>query len=417
MFSQSWFNQRTYWRKVVTLCCTLALFFGSGGQSWAQIPGILSYQGVLTNVNGVAVANGNYKIEFRLYAGGQLLWSETHDPVAVSNGIFTAQLGRTRTLAALPFDRPYELGIIVNGGAELTPRQPFAAAPYSRSSQTAVTAQTAAALAPGATHITLANDSNIVGLDQLVGFNDLRLSGDATGGTDFIILPDGQAGLRQAYIDTSFNILGQPGMRLLNVELSNGDNIFTINADGQAGLRQVYIDTSFTIQGRNPESNLFRVELSNGDSVLAVESDQDVWVDHTLRVVGNGYATGWLLASDARLKTQIATLPDALDKVLALRGVSFEWDQAAHPDRPLDPGVQIGFIAQEVLAVLPEVVEQDDDDGMYSVAYQNVVPVLVEAMKEQQSTIDQQQSEIAALKTHLAQLEQMVQQLAAQGGR
>lgn len=92
-------------------------------------------------------------------------------------------------------------------------------------------------------------------------------------------------------------------------------------------------------------------------------------------------ATGDIIAyyvagsSDARLKNNVISLDGSLSKVESLRGVSFEYKQY--------PGVpRIGFIAQEVKEVIPEVVKADKDTDMLSVAYQDLVPVLVEAIKE-----------------------------------
>lgn len=101
----------------------------------------------------------------------------------------------------------------------------------------------------------------------------------------------------------------------------------------------------------------------------------------TLDASGNFTATGNVTAySDARLKTHVQTLTFALDKVCALRGVSYE---------RIDTGeAGIGLIAQEVQAVMPEAV-RSDEDGMLSVAYGNLVGLLVEAIKELKAEVDQ----------------------------
>ena len=94
--------------------------------------------------------------------------------------------------------------------------------------------------------------------------------------------------------------------------------------------------------------------------------------------------------SDIRLKENIVTLESCLDKVKSLRGVYFT--------RKDTPGKrQIGFIAQEVEQILPEVVLEDmTKEKIKSIAYQNVVPVLVEAIKEQQTMITTLQNQVAA---------------------
>ena len=83
--------------------------------------------------------------------------------------------------------------------------------------------------------------------------------------------------------------------------------------------------------------------------------------------------------SDIRYKTNIRTIENALDKTMKLRGVSY--------DRNGVPG--IGVIAQEIKGVIPEVVlEGQDDEKILSVAYGNIVGLLIEAIKELKAEID-----------------------------
>ena len=102
--------------------------------------------------------------------------------------------------------------------------------------------------------------------------------------------------------------------------------------------------------------------------------------------------------SDARYKTGVQTFPSALDAVRRLRGVTFNWKPGANPDS----NRQIGFIAQEVEAVLPEIVSTDKE-GYKTVAYANAVPVLVEAVKEQQTEIEAKQHQLDALQKRVEQ--------------
>ena len=89
---------------------------------------------------------------------------------------------------------------------------------------------------------------------------------------------------------------------------------------------------------------------------------------------GNLTATGNVTAySDERLKSNIQTITNPLDIVDRLRGVSFL--------RNSNGQAGIGVVAQEVQKVLPEVV-LEDENGYLSVAYGNLVGVLIEAMKE-----------------------------------
>jgi hypothetical protein len=101
-----------------------------------------------------------------------------------------------------------------------------------------------------------------------------------------------------------------------------------------------------------------------------------------------GTVTEWLASlqgeqgapSDATLKTNVETLTGSLDAVTSLRGVSFDWLENGRSE--------IGVIAQEVEAVLPDVVTTNGD-GIKLVKYGNMVAVLIEAIKEQQIQIDE----------------------------
>jgi len=130
----------------------------------------------------------------------------------------------------------------------------------------------------------------------------------------------------------------------------------------------------------------------------------------TLDVNGPVRTTSFTPPSDLRYKKNIATIPNAIDKVTRLRGVSFDWRQEEFPELNFSKGRNLGFIAQEIKEVLPEVVSQDNK-GYYSVAYSNVVPVLVEAIKEQQQTIAQLQTQVQTLQRAQDELESLKERM------
>jgi hypothetical protein len=98
----------------------------------------------------------------------------------------------------------------------------------------------------------------------------------------------------------------------------------------------------------------------------------------------------------------IKTIPDALQKVLELRGVNFEWISQSHPEK----GVRMGFIAQEVEKVIPEVIDNNNDN--YTMQYGPVSALLVEAIKDQQEIIKKQDAEIQSLKSRLEKIEALL---------
>jgi hypothetical protein len=107
------------------------------------------------------------------------------------------------------------------------------------------------------------------------------------------------------------------------------------------------------------------------------------WVNGTA-----GGSAAWFTPSDAKMKKEITTITDALSKVLKIRGVSFEWKDTT----VLEKGRRIGFIAQEVETILPEVVSKSDDT--FLMQYAPITALLVEAVKEQQKIIDDQKAVI-----------------------
>jgi hypothetical protein len=110
-------------------------------------------------------------------------------------------------------------------------------------------------------------------------------------------------------------------------------------------------------------------------------------------VTGALYATGNITAySDRRIKENIVTLDSALDKVNALRGVYY--NKIDDPEKTK----QIGFIAQEVNEVVPELVTYAEDVDQYGVNYGNATALLVEAVKDLTQQVKDLKAEIEELK-------------------
>ena len=104
--------------------------------SWGQIPQMMSYQGVITDANGVAI-DGDVDLTFRLWdaaAEGTQLWTETQPSTPLSNGIFNVILGSVNAFN-IPFDKQYWLGVTVGTDPELTPRVLLTSSPYSLSTR------------------------------------------------------------------------------------------------------------------------------------------------------------------------------------------------------------------------------------------------------------------------------------------
>jgi len=127
---------------------------------------------------------------------------------------------------------------------------------------------------------------------------------------------------------------------------------------------------------RWPSANSYKFTIRyNSTDSLTIDTSSN------LTMVGNVTAY-----SDRRVKENIKTIDNALSKVLALRGVTYNRIDIE------DKSEQIGVIAQEIKEILPQVVQENE--GHYSVAYGNIVGVLIEAIKEQQAQIEELKSRL-----------------------
>ncbi|MEZ0609572.1 tail fiber domain-containing protein [Fibrella sp. WM1] len=94
--------------------------------------------------------------------------------------------------------------------------------------------------------------------------------------------------------------------------------------------------------------------------------------------------------SDARSKTNVVKMTNAMQKVNALNGYYYDWKSGS-------AGREVGFLAQEVEQVLPEAVSENAD-GVKFLNYDGVLPLLTEAIKEQQALIKSQSALIEQLR-------------------
>ncbi|MBI3194504.1 MAG: tail fiber domain-containing protein [Ignavibacteriae bacterium] len=127
-----------------------------------------------------------------------------------------------------------------------------------------------------------------------------------------------------------------------------------------------------------------------GDAGLLKVYDEDGMVLRW-QLDGSGNAS---TVSDARLKENVSQLSGALDKVSKLRGVDYNYKHNTEEQTKIAAGKMkvsksksLGFIAQEREQIVPEAITTDETTGYKSVAYDMIIPLLVEAIKEQQKEI------------------------------
>ena len=143
----------------------------------------------------------------------------------------------------------------------------------------------------------------------------------------------------------------------------------------------------------------FNIELDTGNSLAKISSGGGYNLTFsteggTMNFESGGMGTGTysfdgdvVISSDARLKSNIVSLGSTLSKLLQIDGKSYE----------MKGKQKIGVLAQEIQDVFPELVSEDDNE-MLAVNYQGLVPILINALKEQESKIIDQQAQIDELK-------------------
>ncbi|MEM8897173.1 MAG: tail fiber domain-containing protein, partial [Bacteroidota bacterium] len=218
-----------------------------------------------------------------------------------------------------------------------------------------------------------------------------------------------------------FNLVnggGQVGIGLsnptdkLHVSAAAGEDAVRVQVGGTTAFR-VHDNLGVSLGANlNPPANGLYVEgesIING--VLRPNDDGASDLGSPLRKWGDIYAiNGVIQTSDARLKTNILPIAYGLSTVLSLQPVSFNWktDQSAE--------TKLGLLAQEVQELIPEVVKGSPNEEVpLGIQYADLIPVLIQAIKDQQQTIDkfqqvnqEQEDKISAIRKELETLKALI---------
>ena len=195
----------------------------------------------------------------------------------------------------------------------------------------------------------------------------------------------------------------------LNVVNSGGASALAVRDDGRVGIGTTTPGAKFMVKGDGMTNSTVAMNIvnANSTSLFHIKDDGKVGIGTTapteaLTVNGNVVAQAYMMPSDRRYKTNIATLSNSLAVIGQLRGTSYLLKDPAQSQ-----DLQIGFIAQELEEVLPSLVHTDAN-GYKSVNYVAVVPLLTEAVKEQQQTIESQQARIEKLEAEMTEIREML---------
>jgi hypothetical protein len=177
--------------------------------------------------------------------------------------------------------------------------------------------------------------------------------------------------------------------------------------DGQwSGGNNIQDEFSLTAES----GNKLTLNTDGNDVALMPDGSGKVGVNKLnpqvmLHVNGRMRTNGINETSDRRLKRGIQTVDNAIGTVMQLRGVRYRWRRDEFPNMRLNKGPQYGLIAQEVEKVLPELVHEDGE-GYKAVESTQLLGVMVEAMKDQQRTIQRLRSRVQQQSAQLEAIRQ-----------
>jgi hypothetical protein len=152
----------------------------------------------------------------------------------------------------------------------------------------------------------------------------------------------------------------------------------------------VFVDVTNTVtldtdESKRPDSIQGTFERFHAEGI-EMETDGCIRVsnsgagDMVLDVYGHVLADKIRARSDERLKTNIRAIESSLDVIKQLSGKVYQLKNETKSS--------YGLIAQEVLPVIPEIVHTDSDTGMMNISYLELIPVLIEAIKELDIKLD-----------------------------
>lgn len=133
------------------------------------------------------------------------------------------------------------------------------------------------------------------------------------------------------------------------------------------------------------------------DQSSAPTNEYAAWFDGDVNFVGNVFGSQFSWTSDKRFKTNIKELATVTEKLLQLKSYTYMFKTEEFKNRNFPKSEQIGFIAQELKELFPQLVV-DDKQGYLAVNYVGFIPVLLEGFKEQQTQMEKQQQQINELK-------------------
>ena len=222
------------------------------------------------------------------------------------------------------------------------------------------------------------------------------------------ILENGNVGIGITTPSAALEVYGSSK----EIEISNTSetDIGIIFNDAQATGSQ-YAEITYN----SGSGNDFSFRNGSATPRMVIESNGEVGIGtanptYRLHVSGRLKTTGINETSDLRLKKDVNQIDGALENVLQMRGVTYNWRTEEFPEMGLNDDVQHGLIAQELEEIIPDLV-LTDQEGYKSIEYTHLVPVLIEALKEQNRIIEGQALDISDLKSQASITQKQLREL------
>lgn len=237
--------------------------------------------------------------------------------------------------------------------------------------------------------------------DGLVGIGTTSPSTQlhTTGGVRFAGLTSG--GSTRTIVSDANGVLHYQTGTPTSMSCSTANYVPVVTGVNALGCSQIYDNgTSVGISTTTPRT------YSNTGTYALVSGAPANGTVAKLDVNGLTFTNTLVVSSDARLKTSVKPITDALGKVAQLNGVTYLWNSKKFPERNFDNLIQAGFLAQDVEKVYPEAVMKDDK-GYYAMNYNAIIPLLSEAIKELNAKTEQNaklNDKIAALESRIDDL-------------
>ncbi|HET6559052.1 MAG TPA: tail fiber domain-containing protein [Prolixibacteraceae bacterium] len=178
---------------------------------------------------------------------------------------------------------------------------------------------------------------------------------------------------------------------------------------------QINVDCNGNVGIGGSPSSSYKLDINGGVRISG--SGSSVIIDHSGysnsgRISGVANMDGcyqvssyhFVTLSDERLKENIQDISNGLDLILKLNGKRYDYKTDPKDGKKLNELKKnhAGFLAQEVAKVIPEAVLHDDSTDLYSIDYTKIIPFITEAMKEQQTIIENLEAQILELKANSA---------------